>query len=75
METQLGRLANVGESLRGLRRGDLIFWPGHVGIMQSEQTLIHANAYSMTVASEPLAVVRDRVRSKNGAEITSVRRV
>ena len=75
METQLGRPANLGESLRGLRRGDLVFWPGHVGIMQNEQLLIHANAHTMTVASELLTAVRDRVRSVNAAEITAIRRV
>jgi hypothetical protein len=75
METQLGRPANVGENLRGLRRGDLVFWPGHVGIMQNEQLLIHANAHTMTVASELLTAVRDRVRSINAAEITAIRRV
>jgi cell wall-associated NlpC family hydrolase len=75
METQLGRPANVGENLRGVRRGDLVFWPGHVGIMQNEQLLIHANAHSMTVASELLLAVRDRVRSNNGSDITAIRRV
>ncbi|WP_374547499.1 NlpC/P60 family protein [Rhodoblastus sp.] len=75
METQLGRPANLGETLRGLRRGDLVFWPGHVGIMQNEQLLIHANAHTMTVASELLTAVRDRVRSVNAAEITAIRRV
>jgi cell wall-associated NlpC family hydrolase len=75
METQLGRLANVGENLRGVRRGDLVFWPGHVGIMQNELQLIHANAHSMTVASELLSAVRDRVRSGNGSDVTAIRRV
>lgn len=75
METQLGRPANVGENLRGLRRGDLVFWPGHVGIMQNDQLLIHANAYTMTVASELLTVARDRIRSTNSSEITAIRRV
>lgn len=75
METQLGRPANSGENLRGLRRGDLVFWPGHVGIMQNDQLLIHANAYTMTVASELLTVARDRIRSTNSSEITAIRRV
>jgi len=52
-----------------------VFWPGHVGIMQNEQLLIHANAHTMTVASELLTAVRDRVRSINAAEITAIRRV
>jgi len=75
MESALGRPTKVDERLRGLRRGDLVFWRGHVGIMQNDQLLLHANAHTMTVASEPLSLVRDRVRSHQFSEITSVRRV
>lgn len=39
----------------GLRRGDLVFWSGHVGMMLDERRLIHANAHHMAVAVEPLA--------------------
>ena len=75
METSLGRPADVDDRLRGLRRGDLVFWRGHVGIMQSDQTLLHANAHFMAVTSEPLAVARERIRTKNLSEITAIRRV
>ncbi len=75
MEGVLGRPADVDQRLRGLRRGDLVFWRGHVGIMRDEQNLLHANAHTMTVASEPLNIVADRVRSSSGSEVTSVRRV
>ncbi|MDK1492390.1 NlpC/P60 family protein [Sinorhizobium sp. 7-81] len=37
-----------------LRRGDLVFWKGHVAIMEDERTLIHANGHTMTVAREGL---------------------
>ena len=37
------------------QRGDLIFWPGHVGIMLCPETMIHANAHHMIVAEEPLS--------------------
>ena len=40
---------------RALRRGDLVFWKGHVGIMRDGATLLHANAHHMAVVSEPLA--------------------
>jgi cell wall-associated NlpC family hydrolase len=75
MEAALGRPVDVGETLRGLRRGDLVFWRGHVGIMQSEDLLLHANAHFMAVTSEPLAVARDRIRANALSEITSVRRI
>ncbi|MCC2613298.1 C40 family peptidase [Neorhizobium petrolearium] len=35
-----------------LRRGDLVFWKGHVGIMENEQTLLHANGHTVSVARE-----------------------
>ena len=34
------------------RRGDLGFWPGHVGIFQSADRFLHANAHHHAVASE-----------------------
>ncbi|MFC3163388.1 NlpC/P60 family protein [Ciceribacter thiooxidans] len=35
-----------------LKRGDLVFWKGHVAIMEDEKTLLHANGHTMTVARE-----------------------
>lgn len=40
-----------------LQRGDLVFWPGHVGIMRSATDLLHANAHFMQTVIEPLADV------------------
>ena len=34
------------------RRGDLAFWPGHVGIFQSPDRFLHANAHHHAVTSE-----------------------
>ncbi|AJY47523.1 C40 family peptidase [Martelella endophytica] len=39
---------------RSLKRGDLVFWKGHVGIMEDEKTLIHANGATMRVTRENL---------------------
>jgi hypothetical protein len=57
-----------------LKRGDLIFWEGHVGIMTRPDELIHANAWHMAVAREPLAAAISRIRKVAG-EVTCVRRV
>jgi cell wall-associated NlpC family hydrolase len=38
-----------------LRRGDLVFWPGHVAMLLDGETMIHANAHHMRTAVEPLA--------------------
>jgi len=48
---------SVGVELPGnakLRRGDLVFWDGHVGIMRSATELLHANAFHMRTVIEPL---------------------
>ncbi len=43
------------------QRGDLLFWPGHVGMLLDEATLIHANGHHMAVVAEPLAEVEARI--------------
>jgi cell wall-associated NlpC family hydrolase len=57
-----------------LRRGDLIFWNGHVAIVRDRNTLIHANAFHMAVAIEPTAEAVGRIQDA-GSTITSVRRI
>ncbi len=37
-----------------LRRGDLVFWQGHAGIMEDGDTLLHASGHTMSVSREPL---------------------
>jgi len=51
---------------RAIGRGDLVFWRGHMGMMLDAEQLIHANAYHMAVAVEPLAQAIDRIRSVEG---------
>jgi cell wall-associated NlpC family hydrolase len=55
------------------RRGDLIFWEGHVAIVRDDKTLIHANAFHMAVAIEPIRDAIERIRAA-GSEVTRVRR-
>jgi cell wall-associated NlpC family hydrolase len=59
--------------LSELRRGDLLFWRGHVAIARDHDTLIHANAYHMAVAIEPVADAIARIGAA-GSAVTSVRR-
>lgn len=71
--------SEVGEalpdtSLDNLKRGDLIFWHGHVGIMQSPEWLIHASGHQMEVVVEPIKRAVDRIAATHG-EITSIRRI
>ena len=48
-----------------LQRGDLIFFPGHVGLMVDSDRIVHANAYWMAVTIEPLSEVIARIRQSN----------
>jgi cell wall-associated NlpC family hydrolase len=54
------------------QHGDLIFWKDHVAIVRNSATLIHANAFHMSVAIEPIAEAIGRIRV-SGSEVTSVR--
>jgi len=56
-----------------MQRGDLIFWKGHVGICAGDGMLLHANAFHMAVAEEPLTEAIRRIGA-GGSEIVCVRR-
>ena len=44
-----------------LRRGDLVFWKGHVGIMEDAETLLHSNGNTMSVTRENLDAAIKRI--------------
>jgi hypothetical protein len=73
-EAALGIPVDPGSDLSDLRRGDLIFWKGHVGIVRKRGSLLHANAFHMAVAIEPVAEAVARIRG-GGDKITGVRRI
>jgi cell wall-associated NlpC family hydrolase len=75
MEGSLGSALPLTSDLSGLQRGDLVFWKGHVGMMLNARDLLHANGTFMQVTREPLAVARERIRSKTGGDMTSLRRL
>jgi cell wall-associated NlpC family hydrolase len=70
----VGTAQPVDANLRHLRRGDLVFWRGHVGVMRDMHELLHANAHHMRVASEPLAVARARIAANGAGDIIAIRR-
>jgi len=70
-EEALGNTLAPGEKLR---RGDLVFWDGHVGIMVDSESLLHANGFHMLVAIEPLKVAVERIAA-TGKPVTKVRRL
>lgn len=58
-----------------LMRGDLIFFPGHVGLMADDTDLLHANAHWMAVTCEPLDDVVARLLPTHDRPITARRRL
>lgn len=74
-EQRLGAPVEVRPDLGGLRRGDLVFWKGHVGLMMDATRFIHATGHSMTVMIEPLSVAEDRIRRTSYGPISSIKRL
>ena len=73
-QAQMGQAIPIKKDLSGLQRGDLVFWKGHVGVMMSPTRLLHANAWHMMVASEPLKTAVSRIEKQAGA-VTAIRRL
>lgn len=69
-ELALGKTSSQAE----LRRGDLVFWKGHVAIARDATMLIHANTHHMMVATEQAAQAIARIKAA-GSEVTSVKRI
>jgi len=69
-ERALGAPADI----KAIRRGDLVFWKGHVAIARDEATFVHANAFHMAVALEPIASAIARIGAA-GSEVTRVKRL
>src|SRR5688572_21116266 len=74
-QATLGEALEPRSDLAGLRRGDLIFWKGHVGVMLDGERLIHANGHHMAVAVEPLRQAVDRISAKEFGAITAIKRL
>lgn len=74
-DMQVAELGQRVNDFGALRRGDLVFWPGHVGVMRDAATLLHANGHHMQVASEKLADAVARIELRAQSPITAVRRV
>jgi len=68
----LGRELGLAESKK-LRRGDLIFWKGHVAIARDADSIVHANAHHMATAIENTGDAIARIKAA-GSEITAIKR-
>ena len=51
---------------KDLKAGDLVFWKGHGAMMSDNSNIIHANAFHMKTAIEPLSTAKKRILKSNG---------
>ncbi|WP_146584812.1 C40 family peptidase [Puniceibacterium confluentis] len=65
-ETSVGRTLPKGTAPR---RGDLLFWKGHVGWVAAPDMLLHANVHAMAVALEPLAAALTRIETQGDGPV------
>ena len=72
MQAELGETVPDGAPLR---RGDLVFWKGHVGLLQDAHRLLHANGHHMQVVSEPFAEARQRIAEKSFGDVVAIKRL
>lgn len=56
------------------RRGDLVFWKGHVAWVAGPDMILHANAHHMAVAFEGLVEAVARIEAQGGGPVTGHRR-
>lgn len=74
MEKALGGPVGIASDLSGLRRGDIVFWKDHVGVMLDDKRLLHANSFHMQVTVEPLTGAIARILARGDA-ITAIKRL
>ena len=73
-EQALGQALDPATSLTELKRGDLLFWPGHVAMVRDTATMIHATGHTMTVIVEGLWAGIDRIAAA-GSPLRTIRRI
>lgn len=67
---------SMGDEVVGaLRRGDLLFWKGHVAIVVDDTRLIHANAHHMAVAYEGIDDAVARIEAQGDGPVLARRRI
>lgn len=74
-DMQLNQLGTALPDDATLQRGDLVFFPGHVGIMADGETLIHATRHHAKTVREPLADVVARVAQEHAQPVLARKRL
>lgn len=74
-DMQQAALGEMLEDSEPLRRGDLLFWKGHVAMAVDHETLIHANAHHMAVAYEPADHAIRRIQAQGEGPVIARKRL
>ena len=69
----LGRELSISES-KQLKRGDLLFWKGHVAIARDADTIVHANAFHMATVIETTRDAIARIKA-GGNALAAIKRL
>jgi len=69
----LGR--TIGTNISACEKGDLVFFPGHVGFMLDKMRLLHANATHMRVTLDKLETVVSRLSMVHDNPVVDIRRL
>ncbi|NEW97280.1 NlpC/P60 family protein [Rhodopseudomonas sp. BR0G17] len=72
-EAALGTPVSLDQQA-ALKRGDLLFWKGHVAIARDAASIVHANAYHMATAIEPTQQAIARIAAA-GSSLTAIKRL
>jgi cell wall-associated NlpC family hydrolase len=62
------------QDFSNLEEGDLVFFPGHVGLFVDDWRFLHANAFDMQVSLHGFSEVLDRAEHDN-APVSAIRRI
>lgn len=73
-EATLGTALPDSDDYTALKRGDLVFWNGHLGVMVDGENLLHANGHHMQTVIEPLSVAVERIAGIHGP-VTAIKRL
>lgn len=57
------------------RRGDLVFWKGHVAFVSGPDQILHANAHAMAVTYEGMEAAIKRIEAAGEGKPTAMKRV
>jgi cell wall-associated NlpC family hydrolase len=72
-QASLGQAIDLAEATH-LKRGDLLFWKGHVAIARDAKTIVHANAHHMATAIEDTADAIARIKAA-GSALVAIKRL